>query len=107
MKKYFVVGLIGATTFAPALALAKGDVVAGETKSTTCAACHGATGISSNELWPHLAGQGYTYLVKQMKAFRDGTRKDPVMEVFAKPLSDADVEDLAAYFSSIGPARGK
>jgi len=79
---------------------ANGDATAGKDKSTACAACHGATGTSPSGLWPNLAGQGYAYLVKQMKAFRDGTRKDPVMEPLAKPLSDADIENLAAFFST-------
>ena len=67
----------------------------------TCAGCHGAAGISNNPLWPNLAGQKDAYLVKQMKAFRDGTRTDPMMSPMAKPLTDADIDNLAAYFSSL------
>jgi cytochrome c553 len=81
-------------------AFATGDAIAGKNKSSVCTACHGATGASPNQLWPNLAGQRYAYLVKQLKEFRDGTRKDPVMEPFAKPLSDEDIENLAAYFST-------
>ena len=66
-----------------------------------CAGCHGPKGVSSNPLWPNLAGQKDAYLVKQMKAFRDGTRYDPMMTPMAKPLSDADIDNLAAYFSSL------
>ena len=79
-----------------------GDAAAGKAKSSTCAGCHGMAGISANPMWPNLAGQKDRYLVKQMKAFRDGTRSDPMMSPMAKPLSDADIEDLAAYFSSLG-----
>lgn len=79
---------------------AAGDPAAGKSKSTVCAACHGPTGMSVNAAWPHLAGQKDGYLVKQLKAFRDGTRKNAQMSPMAKPLSDADIEDLAAYFSS-------
>ncbi|MCA1804068.1 MAG: hypothetical protein LC646_01580 [Xanthomonadaceae bacterium] len=46
-------------------------------------------------------GQHAPYLAKQMKAFRDGTRSDPMMSPMAKPLSDQDIENLAAYFSSL------
>ena len=79
-----------------------GDAAAGKAKSATCAACHGANGISPNDLWPNLAGQKEGYLVKQMKAFRDGQRADPMMAPMAAPLSDADIEDLSAYYASLG-----
>ncbi len=82
-------------------AAAAGDAAAGKAKSATCAACHGANGISPNDLWPNLAGQKVGYLVKQMKAFRDGQRADPMMAPMAAPLSDADIDDLAAYYSSL------
>ena len=64
---------------------AAGDAAAGKAKSATCAACHGAEGISANDIWPNLAGQKEGYLIKQMKAFKDGTRKDPMMSPMAAP----------------------
>ena len=82
-------------------AYAQGDAAAGKEKSAQCAACHGADGKSPNELWPNLAGQKYAYLVKQMKAFRDGSRSDPMMSPMAAPLSDADIENLAAFYSGL------
>ncbi len=82
-------------------AVLAGDAVAGKTKAASCIGCHGATGKSKNSMWPNLAGQKNAYLVKQLKAFRDGTRKDPMMNPMAKPLSDADIDNLAAYFSSL------
>lgn len=81
-------------------ALAAGDAAAGQAKAAVCAACHGPTGQSPNDLWPNLAGQKAGYLTKQIKAFRDGTRSDPMMSPMVKGLSDADVDNLAAYFSS-------
>jgi cytochrome c553 len=81
-------------------AYAAGDAAAGKTKSTVCAACHGPTGKSVSPEWPNLAGQKQVYLVKQLKAFREGTRKNPQMSPMAKTLSDADIEDLAAYFAT-------
>ncbi len=83
----------------PALA---GDAAAGKTKAATCGACHGMNGISPNDLWPNLAGQKAGYLVAQMKAFRDGQRKNPMMAPMAAGLSDADIADLAAFYSSLG-----
>ena len=78
-----------------------GDVAAGKTKSATCAGCHGAKGVSNNPLWPNLAGQQEAYLVKQLQAFREGTRSDPMMSPMAKPLSDTEIQNLAAYYSSL------
>jgi cytochrome c553 len=77
-----------------------GDAAAGQAKSALCAACHGATGTSANELWPNLAGQKEGYLIKQMKAFRDGVRSDPLMSPMSKALTDAEIENLAAFYAS-------
>lgn len=78
-----------------------GDAAAGKAKAMLCMACHGAAGISPSDLWPNLAGQKEGYLVKQIKAFRDGGRIDPMMAPMVAPLSDTDIENLAAYFSSL------
>jgi len=78
-----------------------GDAAAGKAKSSTCAACHGAAGISNNDIWPNLAGQKAGYLKAQLKAFRDGKRQDPMMSSMAAPLSDADIDNLAAYYSGL------
>jgi cytochrome c553 len=78
-----------------------GDAAAGKAKAASCVACHGAAGISTNPLWPNLAGQQAAYLVKSMKGFRDGNRTDPMMSPMAKPLSDSDIENIAAYYSSL------
>ena len=101
MNSYYriAVALIAAAATVPALAA--GDAAAGKAKSAICAACHGAEGVSPNDLWPNLAGQKYGYLVKQLKAFKDGSRSDPMMSPMAAPLTDADVENAAAYFSSL------
>lgn len=70
-------------------------------KAVQCAACHGAEGISPGPNWPNLAGQKKEYLIKQLKAFKSGERKDPLMTGQAALLSDADVEELAKYFSEL------
>jgi cytochrome c553 len=82
--------------------MAAGDAAAGKAKSATCAACHGPSGISPNDIWPNLAGQKAGYLALQLKAFRDGGRANPMMAPMAAPLSDADIENLAAYYSGLG-----
>jgi len=78
-----------------------GDIAAGKAKAATCGACHGAAGISAVPMYPNLAGQKEQYLVKQMKDFKSGARKDPVMGAMAMPLSDADIANLAAYYASL------
>ena len=88
---------------APAVPAHAGDAAAGKTKAVVCSACHGIDGNSINPLWPNLAGQHAAYLAKQMKAFRSGERKDPVMAPMATPLSDADIDDLAAFYASQKP----
>ena len=78
-----------------------GDPMEGKKLSVSCTACHGPAGISIVPLWPNLAGQKEEYLIKQLKAFRSGERKNPPMLPFVAPLSDEDMEDLAAYYSSL------
>ena len=85
----------------PLSSYAAGDIAAGKLKAAPCAACHGAEGISGTDIWPNLAGQKAGYLIKSMKAFRDGGRKDPMMSPMASPLSDDDIANLAAYYSSL------
>ena len=77
------------------------DVEAGKAKAVTCAGCHGANGISAVPNYPNLAGQKAAYMVKQMKAFKEGTRTDPVMQPMMAPLSDEDMANLAAYYESL------
>jgi cytochrome c553 len=66
-----------------------------------CSTCHGANGLSTLPNAPHLAGQPAIYFVEQMKAYRSGKRSHEVMNVVAKPLSDADIDVLAAWYASI------
>lgn len=73
----------------------------GQRKSAACAACHGEKGVSVNPQWPNLAGQKKEYLKMQLHAFRDGTRVNPLMSPMAKTLSEADIEAIADYFSSL------
>lgn len=77
------------------------DVAAGQEKSAACAACHGADGIATQAIYPNLAGQQQEYLVLATKAYRDGVRNDDIMKMFVMNLTDADIENLAAYYSSL------
>ena len=80
-------------------AQAAGDAAAGQQKSAPCQACHSTDGNSPVGMYPKIAGQHAGYIVTQLKALRDGRRKDPVMSPMAANLSDQDIDDLAAYFS--------
>lgn len=81
----------------------EGSVEAGRTKSGTCAACHGVDGNSVTPDWPMLAGQHASYIVRQLRAFKNGERTDVTMKPFADLLSDQDVLDVAAYFAAQTP----
>ncbi len=101
MKKVLMLVLTGLAISVTASVWAEGgNAEAGKTKSATCAACHGADGNSVNPEWPKLAGQHESYIVKQLMNFKNDERVNPTMTPMAKPLSDADMADLAAYFSS-------
>ena len=67
--------------------------------SARCVSCHGATGISTNPLYPNLAGQKSAYLLKQMRDFQKGERKDPVMSAMVQGLSEQDMDALAEFYS--------
>lgn len=79
---------------------AEGDAAAGALKAQeVCATCHGPDGNSANPIYPRLAGQYPDYLVKALKDYKSGARKNPIMSGFVANLSQADMEDLAAHFS--------
>jgi cytochrome c553 len=101
MKKFLYLAISMLMFFTSATTQAAGDAAAGKSKSALCAACHGPEGISSTDIWPNLKGQKYGYLVKQIKAFRDGSRKDPSMQPMVANLSDDDIKNIAAYYSSM------
>ena len=91
-----VLGLMAATS-----GIAQAQATAGETKARTCAACHGPLGIATMPDTPHIAGQPERYLSEQLKAYRSGKRNHEVMSIIAKPLTDAEIADLAAWYSAL------
>ena len=84
----------------PNIVVAKGDATAGQKKSATCTACHGETGLSVDPNYPNLAGQYQDYMIKALSDYRSGKRTNVIMANFAGQLSNQDIEDLAAWFSS-------
>lgn len=77
------------------------DPVAGKAKAGMCATCHGPLGISQLPNAPNLAGQPAIYTIEQLKNYRSGKRANEVMAVMAKPLTDQEIDDLAAWYASI------
>ena len=80
------------------------DPAAGKAKAAICASCHGKAGIAPAKTFPNLAGQNAPYLVSAMKAYKDKTRsggQSAMMYGMVAGLSDADIENLAAYYSSL------
>ena len=85
----------------PVAFASSGDASVGKKKSTPCAVCHGAEGVSVSPEFPNLAGQHADYLETAMRHYRNGKRKNPIMAEQVKNLSQKDMLDLAAYFSSL------
>jgi cytochrome c553 len=93
-------GLLAAFLLAPIVHAA--DIDAGKAKvQSVCAACHGANGVSVSDAIPNLAGQKSVYLETQLKALKDGSRKNPIMSAIAGQLSPDDITNVAAYFASL------
>ena len=82
------------------VAMAAGDASAGKDKAAACAGCHSADGNSASPMFPKLAGQNERYLLKQLKDYQSGARKNGIMSGMVAGKSKQDLEDLAAYFSS-------
>jgi len=100
--KHQILAVLSAVTLTLSANVAlAGDAAAGKAKAASCAGCHGANGISAVPTYPNLAGQKEAYLAKQMKAFKDGSRKDPTMNAMAAPLSDADMANIAAFYAGM------
>ncbi|MEJ2330249.1 MAG: c-type cytochrome [Gammaproteobacteria bacterium] len=99
MKKWLMT-LSMATAMISSVAVAGGDAAAGKAKSAMCAGCHMADGNSVNGMWPKLAGQHESYIIKQLQDFKAGDRVDPTMQPMAAGLSEDDMANLAAFYSS-------
>jgi cytochrome c553 len=82
-------------------ASAKGDAAAGTNKAKPCAACHSGDGnATADQQYPRLAGQYADYIARALHEYKNGDRKNPIMAGMAAPLSDQDIDDIAAYYAS-------
>jgi len=100
-KRDFTPGVILLLTVFAAPWAQAADINAGKTKAAACQGCHGVNGVSNNPLWPSLAGQTSAYLENQLKHFKSGQRENATMNAMAKDLTEADIQNLAAYFASL------
>ena len=104
MKKTVIAVLAAAFVgLIPNLLLAQGDAAAGQAKSALCGSCHGVDGNSPLAMNPKLAGQSARYMVKQLQEFKSGARESAIMASMVLSLSDQDMEDIAAWYSSQQP----
>ena len=87
-------------SFIPAIAFSGGNAGEGKNKSAVCHACHGLTGKAVQPIYPNLGGQHQDYLSKTLYNFRDGSRQNAIMNGFAANLTDADIEDISAWYAS-------
>ena len=100
-----MLGLSAVLAIAPLAQAA--DIEAGKAKvATVCAACHGANGVSVSDTIPNLAAQRAAYLETQLKALKDGTRKNPIMNAIATQLNPTEIADVAAFFASLPGTAG-
>lgn len=89
-----------ASSVASTILHAETTVKAGKEKSTACAGCHGENGNSMVSTFPKLAQQHSSYLIKQLRAFKEGSRNDPMMSSVAQGLSEEDMAEIAAFYSA-------
>jgi len=101
MKKFVIVVLSIVFAFAATQPLfAQGDAAAGQAKSALCATCHGAEGNSEISINPKLAGQNVNYIIKQLRDYQSGNRVNATMSAMVAALTDQDILDIAAWYSS-------
>jgi cytochrome c553 len=100
MKNLRIVLAASLVAFTGTAFASSGDASVGKKKSTPCAVCHGAEGVSASPEFPNLAGQYPDYLETALKHYQNGKRKNPIMVAQVKDLKPKDIQDLAAYFSS-------
>jgi len=99
-KKWQILSISLALTSTTGILHAGGNINAGKQKAESCASCHGDDGNSMVATFPKLAQQHSSYLERQLRAFKDGSRSDPMMSAMALPLTDEDMADISAYYAA-------
>jgi len=98
-KNLLALSLALAFTSTSGILHAEGNISSGKEKAAACISCHGDNGNSLVSSFPKLAQQHSSYLIKQLQAFKNGTRKNPMMSSIAMGLTDEDMVDIAAYYA--------
>ncbi len=99
-KKFLALAITVFLSSSSHIVLAEGKASAGKGKTASCAGCHGEKGNSMMPLFPKLSEQHPNYLIKELIAFKDGSRTDPTMAPMAMGLSDSDMADIAAFYAA-------
>jgi len=100
LRNYFFISIF-LCFFTTANVSLAGNVAEAKAKAVYCGVCHGVKGISVESYYPNLAGQKEAYLTRTMVEYKNGRRKDPIMNAIAQTLSNDDIANLAAYYSSL------
>ena len=105
-NRLFLIGFAMGLSIVSMPAHPGGDVALGQAKTVTCSGCHGSDGMREVPLWQggnsHLAGMAAQKFTAALNSYRFGQRFHPMMQFFVLPMSDKDVEDMAAYYASLG-----
>ena len=94
---------LGGVLLAGPLAAQSGDVEAGRALAGQCRTCHGLDGRAQIPVAPNIGGEPASYLAAQLRAFRSGERVNEMMSVVAASLTDAQIDDLAAWYGAHRP----
>ena len=105
LSRLICIGLCITTTAIFSKNAVAADQAAGADLALQCAACHGSAGVGTGKGFPNLAAQKEDYLAKQLRAFKNGDRKNALMNAIAASLSDEDIDNLASHFSSLAGAK--
>ena len=101
MKQSIAAAVLVAAACAASASYAADPAAGKKVASGMCAICHGVDGVAKNPDAPHLAAENVEYLMRQLKAFKSGERKHEQMSIIAQGLSDGQMADVAAWYSSI------
>jgi cytochrome c553 len=103
MKSIFVIATLACGVSFNAFAAEGGGAPgkSAEEMSKPCAACHAADGNATNAQYPRLAGQYHDYLARALQEYKTGERQNAIMQGFVKTLSEADIQELANYYSQM------
>jgi cytochrome c553 len=101
ISKIRFAAILAVASFAVPAFAGAGDAEVGRKKSEPCKACHGDAGISASAEFPNLAGQHQDYLASAIKHYKNGKRKNPIMQGQVANLTARDIDDLTAYYSRL------